>query len=429
MSNDKFNRECPYEVTIGKNIAEARLKIGFDTIDEVAKVTGISEEDLQSIERGDIENHLDEIYTLLCLYECPTHEVFEGYFNSSKLSKTKAFDVSDCKDYIIDIIGFHKRLGGNSSSLETIPLTRGTQVDNSYYKNQSLISKAEITSKKLPLSTLSRRANAFLEKHSLHKLPINVYQAASDLGIKVSFEDFPSNFYMKLKGFCYRDDDIALIGLNKGHPAVLQRFTLAHELHHYLYDFIAGRYVCGPENEDTSLEWNAERFAAELLMPSKFMYKLVGTPLNVRYLTIGLVAKHFGVSYEAAAIRLSKFRLITDSKIACSHSYRKKDREKTRYLLDKHKKHLLAVFGLETGIEELFFDSDEYVRHTCGAYIHDRSPTICWQCGLGIAIRSNDYLNNSFRKSGADISSSTVISLREKRNNYKQLSFNLDVSS
>lgn len=426
MASNRSNREFPPEVKIGKNIAEARLKRGFDSLSQVAKISGISEDSLKNIEQGDIARHLDKMYALICLYECPTHEIFEGYFDYSKIVQAKPFDIDGCTDYVADVIGFHKKLNGKSSKLEVLPLKRGTQTKNVSKDNKTLHSRINSVAKRLPLSTLERRASIFLEKHSLYKLPVNVYQAASDLGITVSFESLPSNLYMKLKGFCYRDDEVSLIGLNKSHPAVLQRFTLAHELHHFLYDFDVSRYLCGPENEDTSLEWNAERFAAELLMPSKFLHKIASTPLNIRYLTISLVAKHFGVSYEAAAIRLARFRLISDSKIACTSSYRKKDKEKTKYLLDKHKKHLLAVFGLETGIEDLLLDNQEKIRHFCGAYIHDQNHAVCWQCGLEVEMKLNDHLKNPFRQSSANTSSGTIVSIREKSDNYRQLSFNLD---
>jgi Zn-dependent peptidase ImmA (M78 family) len=425
MANNRSNREYPLEVKIGQNIAEARLRRGFDSLSQVAKISGVPEDSLRSIEQGDIERHLDKIYALICLYGCSTHEIFEGYFKSSEAPQAQASDISECADYVTDVIGLHKKMSGRSSRLEVLPLKRGSRSKGSFQNEKTHYTKVSSVAKRLPLSTLERRADAFMDKHSLHKLPVNVYQAAYDLGVRVSFEEFPSKFYMKLKGFCYREKDFSLIGLNKNHPAVLQRFTLAHELHHYLYDFNVDKYLCGPSNEDSSLEWNAESFAAELLMPRKFLNKLVNTPLNIRYLTIHLVAEHFGVSYEAAAIRLARFRLISDAKVACTSSYRKKDKEKTNFLLSKHEKHLLAVFGLETGIKKLLLDNQEKARHLCGAHIHDKSHTICWQCGLEVEPQSNDYLKNPFRQSSVNTSSGSVLPFREKSDDYKQLSFNL----
>ena len=139
---------------------------------------------------------------------------------------------------------------------------------------------------------------------------------------------------MKLRGFCYKEENFGLIGINKSHPVALQRFTIAHELHHYLYDFNATRFLCGPDNANEAFEWNAERFAAELLMPRGSIQRLTSNPLNIRYLTVHLLAEHFGVSYEAAAIRLSNFGLVPDAKQACDRAYRQKDRQKTKYLLE-----------------------------------------------------------------------------------------------
>lgn len=425
---DSLNQESGFVKQVGKNLARVRKLAGFETIEEVSEVTNLSKNILEEIEQGNIEIYLSEIYILICLYNCPTHHIFEGYFDLSPIKHVQHSDMSECRDYVVDIIGFHKKIQGKRVQLVKAPLARGAHYDN---KSKIFLKKKtsfrNTSGKKLSPSTLRRRADTLLTQNSLYQLPINVYQIASTLGISISFENFPSELYMKLKGFCYRDDDISLIGLNKSHPTVLQRFTLAHELHHYLYDFSAKRYLCGPENESIALERNAEKFAAELLMPSKYVSKLVSTPLNIRYLTINLVAKHFGVSYEASAVRLAKFGLISDLKASCSSIYKKKDKKKTKYLLATQLDHLSAVFGLETGIEELQSANKLTRKHSCGAYVNDTSHTVCWRCGLELRKSSQGYLNNPFRQSSFNTSPSKVSSLEERKDQYKQLSFNLNI--
>jgi hypothetical protein len=67
-------------------------------------------------------------------------------------------------------------------------------------------------------SVLEFRAQEIIGKHGLHRLPINVYQVAENLGAHVIFESLPNDFYMKLKAFCYKEDGFSLIGINKNHP-------------------------------------------------------------------------------------------------------------------------------------------------------------------------------------------------------------------
>lgn len=417
------------EKQVGENLAQARRASRFVTVQEVAEILNLSADTVSAIEQGNIKNYLNEIYSLICLYNCPTHHIFEGYFNSSQLQQVRASDIGDYQSYVVDVIGFHKKIRGDDLNLRKVLLRRGensNKVPNVLNKTVTYAKRAPL--KRLSLSTLQRRAKTLLDQHSLYQLPVNVYQVASNLGITVSFENFPNDFYMKLKGFCYKDEETSLIGINKSHPTVLQRFTLGHEIHHYLYDFSANRYLCGPENESIALEWNAEKFAAELLMPRGYVQKLISIPLNIRYLTITLVAQHFGVSYEAAAIRLAKFGLISNLKDACSKAYRKKDKQKTRYLINNQVQNLLAVFGLETGITELLSANNRLgVRHACGAYVIDPNHTVCWRCGLELQASSTDHLKNPFRQSSFNISPNTVASLEAHKTNYNQLSFNLDV--
>ncbi|MGD1949301.1 MAG: ImmA/IrrE family metallo-endopeptidase [Leptolyngbyaceae cyanobacterium] len=425
---DSSTQKSASEKQVGENLAQARRLAGFEAIDEVSKLTQLPKETIEIIERGCVDRYLREIYDLICLYSCPTHHVFKGYFDLSEIEHNQSSDIKACQAYVVDVIGFHKKIHGKEIRLNKTPFNRGEK-----QKTRTSIIKTNnsrsILNKKISASTLKRRADTLRHEHSLYQLPINVYQIALDLGIIISFESFPNDFYMKLKGFCYKDEDISIIGLNKNHPTVLQRFTLGHELHHYLYDFKTKSYLCGPENESIALEWNAEKFAAELLMPSEYVRKLVSTPLNIRYLTITLVAKHFGVSYEAAAVRLVNFGLISDLKSACGSAYKRKDRKKTRYLLDTQLEHLSAVFGLETGIEELQSNSKLVHKHVCGAYINDINQTVCWRCGLEFQnITQGSYWNNPFRQSSFNVSPNTVSSLEEYKEHYKQLSLNLNAN-
>ncbi|MEM9219147.1 MAG: ImmA/IrrE family metallo-endopeptidase [Cyanobacteria bacterium P01_F01_bin.150] len=414
-------RYSPSAQAIGKHLREVREQRNFEK-QYVSDVLNISQLTLDRIEDGEIEIYLTEIYSLLCLYSLSIHEVFNGYFISEKILGSDAGNSNlfkNCNEYVADIISFHQRLNGGSNALKVVPLYRGKRT----------VKKTGSFSKRAAPSTLQRRAKETIQKHNLYKLPINVYQIAEDLGVKVSFEIFPNSLYMKLKGFCYKEEGFGLIGVNKNHPTTLQRFTVAHELHHYLYDFNQSRYLCGPANEQKAVEWNAERFSAELLMPHDAVQRLISNPNNVRYLTITLVASHFGVSYEAAAIRLADFNLLKSASQACNRTYRKKDKTKTQYLLMQQRQQLIAVFGLETGIEQLQLENQLQSHDLCGATLTDPSSTVCWKCGLKIHGTSREKSTAVYRQSPSNLSPGKVELFSKERQNYQQLSFNLDVSA
>lgn len=428
MAMDTPHREPTTSKKVGNRLKEVRESQRLSII-EVSTLLKVSISVIQEIEDGHIDKYFSEIYGLLCFYSQSAHSIFAEYFNSNLKTDIEAgTDIGDCIDYVLDSIRFHKAIQNRTINLASFPLARGKSQGkytnltgvSDIYKRKSL--------RKTASSILEKRAKDTIEKHKLYKLPINVYQVAINLGIKISFESFPSELYMKLRGFCYKEEHFSLIGVNKNHPIALQRFTVAHELHHYLYDFNSTRFLCGPENSNAVFELNAERFAAEILMPRASLKRLSSNHDNIRYLTVHLVAEHFGVSYDAAAIRLYNLGLAPDPKKVCARAYRKKDKQKTQYLIQEKLDYLIAVFGLETGIEQLQLDAKVRRHYLCGSIITDPNHTVCWRCGMELKEPSSNsfLLKNPYRQSPANISPIEIISFEEKKQMYKQLSFNLN---
>jgi hypothetical protein len=138
------------------------------------------------------------------------------------------------------------------------------------------------------------------------------------------------------------------------------------------------------------------------------------------------VAKHFGVSYQAAAIRLQAFGIIDSANEACKSTYRKKDASKTRFLLEEKLKYLRAVFGLETGIPQLQIESSVKKHSICGSIITDASHQLCWHCGLEINETDikNIFMQNPYRQSLSNLSLEKVLSV-DRNKDFNQLSLNL----
>ena len=92
-----------------------------------------------------------------------------------------------------------------------------------------------------------------------------------------------------------------------------QRFTVAHELGHFvLHREIQAKFNCDKENVYTGadtlkqIEREADEFASNLLMPGDLLRKRI-TGKRIDFHLLGELAKEFGVSLEAMCIRLIKF--------------------------------------------------------------------------------------------------------------------------
>ena len=108
-----------------------------------------------------------------------------------------------------------------------------------------------------------------------------------------------------------------VIGINRDQAAVRQRFTVAHELGHLLLHEHSRVYVdrgfrvrlrSGLSSDETDRdEMEANRFAAELLMPIEFLQ----ADLEEQEFDLAAddqfraLAKRYGVSTQALAIRLN----------------------------------------------------------------------------------------------------------------------------
>ena len=101
---------------------------------------------------------------------------------------------------------------------------------------------------------------------------VDVYKLAESLGIRVIEEDLPD----KVSGVLdCRHQNNPIVLLNSGHFHKRKRFTLAHEIGHFVLHKITGVHMDSkiflrqeaPTSQDIKIEREANQFAAELLMP------------------------------------------------------------------------------------------------------------------------------------------------------------------
>ncbi len=112
---------------------------------------------------------------------------------------------------------------------------------------------------------------------------------------------------LPFEGGVYELDGSRLIRLNSLAVPVRQNFTLAHEIGHLILEHrFEATLSC---TEDETLERACDKIASELLMPSG---KVIGFARRLGEQSpekLSQVANHFGVSFQAAAQRLSDLGL------------------------------------------------------------------------------------------------------------------------
>lgn len=137
-------------------------------------------------------------------------------------------------------------------------------------------------------------------------------QLCSELGLDVHWQPFDS-----LDGILIRTRQGAVAGVASNRTFGRRRFTLAHELGHFLMhegDFTDN----GFETPSSSIEREANLFAKELLMPSHLVTQIYKgfKSLNIELDIVSELSWAFRVSKESMVIRLSELGLPPENRQA-----------------------------------------------------------------------------------------------------------------
>lgn len=161
------------------------------------------------------------------------------------------------------------------------------------------------------LSKIEKIAEDVLNQMKLNTTPVPVEEVATKLQIKIGRE--PSDDF---SGILIRKDGKALIGVNSTESHVRQRFTIAHELGHFILHPQKEAFVDYRDNQKdimrTPREKQANAFAAALLMPRTRLMKDVKTKFKsgIYEEDLAELADEYEVSTEAMKYRLLNLNLI-----------------------------------------------------------------------------------------------------------------------
>lgn len=169
-----------------------------------------------------------------------------------------------------------------------------------------------ITSEKL-----QSQACELLRKYDVFNVPVAIDVLAHRLGLTVEYAVLGDD----VSGLLVLDNNSATIGVNNNHPLSRQRFTIGHEIGHYILHrnqenlFIDTKYntIFRDTNSSTGsdrMEIQANIFASTLLMPKLLLeVEIENQELDLgNDFALNTLAEKFQVSVQALVYRLSSLK-------------------------------------------------------------------------------------------------------------------------
>lgn len=167
--------------------------------------------------------------------------------------------------------------------------------------------------------SIRKKAEEFCKENGIDSAPVEIIRICNDLGIKV-FENYLKEDVSGLiivddkKWEEYDSDKFILVNLYES--AARRRFTVAHELAHYILHRNGNKLYAHRDmnTNDTlpTIEREANYFAANILMPEEVLkdfiwdVKVNSVGKVPRFIMAKKVADAFAVSEAAAEVRLKQ---------------------------------------------------------------------------------------------------------------------------
>jgi Zn-dependent peptidase ImmA (M78 family)/DNA-binding XRE family transcriptional regulator len=271
-------------ISVGARIRRAREHRGLTQTD-LADCIGTAQSTISLWEKGRRSPNLDELVALADALDLEIGSLFEeSRPQRSRRVLLRAEATLRPLDELAETID---DFANAAESLEPLAIKIRVASDNPVRAAQELLAQSGVTTPPIPVEKLARRC-----------------------GINV--KDAP--FGNEISGVLLELDSGPVIGFNAEHPSTRQRFTIAHELGHFLLSHHDHFHIdlsdLAGHGEPPGYDWRDERaaneFAAELLMPASLVTQAYGEDPDLPRL-----AAKFKVSKEALGFRLVNLRLVT----------------------------------------------------------------------------------------------------------------------
>lgn len=168
---------------------------------------------------------------------------------------------------------------------------------------------------------IKKKVDLVFEETELMSIPVEVVMMANYYGFEVyelDMDDSTSGLIIVDEKPIKNFDSNKIIVVNSNHSNARKRFTIAHELGHFILDNKPSK--CYAHRDSTGVyntrERDANSFASALLMPENDVKKFVNsltenTEFSIPdFILIDKISKRYNVSIQAAEVRLNKLNLI-----------------------------------------------------------------------------------------------------------------------
>ncbi len=166
------------------------------------------------------------------------------------------------------------------------------------------------------MADIPQRVDDLLEQFGVKRPPVPVENITKKLGLLLC----PLPAEDDISGAIIRKDGRTVIAVNPAHHSNRQRFTIAHELGHFFLHEHLGEHVdqnfrvaWRKASASSGVNWieiEANRFAAELLIPTKFLKRDLDSLESIDIRTVAVLANRYGVSKDAMKFRLTNLGIL-----------------------------------------------------------------------------------------------------------------------
>lgn len=148
---------------------------------------------------------------------------------------------------------------------------------------------------------MKNKVKDILNKLDIYEPPIQIEKIANFFSLKIIYyPEFPDS----ISGTMAKEE--MLIGINSNHHPNRQRFTIAHELGHYILGHDDLKIIDDTFDKNTDKEKEANKFAAELLIPEYFLKK----DIKEKSWDIPSLSQRYKVSEQVMTIRIMNLNLL-----------------------------------------------------------------------------------------------------------------------
>lgn len=135
--------------------------------------------------------------------------------------------------------------------------------------------------------------------------PVKLVPILEKFNVSLYFDDFE-----EIDGITMKSPKLSIIVVNRNLSIPRQRFTIAHELGHIVMPHRSDFYVCSSKRcKNKLMERDANRFAAEILMPQPMVAELWKKYESNKENRIEAIAKIMKISTSALRIRIRELGL------------------------------------------------------------------------------------------------------------------------